>query len=348
MRYALLVLQLAHGSYGVGFKAVALWDHTRTLGSGARPLQVSIWYPAAPKASAPRMRLREYAWLATLPGQLPREDAAAHRTAERLLIDSIYQTADTARVRRAFDATTSAVRDAAPARGRFPVVVYAPGRDGVSFDNSALMEDLASHGYLVIASPSWGPDGPMPAGFEGLECEARDMEFLLAYARGLPDADTTRTAVMGFSWGGMADILVAMRNASIDAVVTLDGSIAYWYERRFKGEPFVDPDHLRVPVLFLKQGDPGDLSAYGPDSVFAFFPEIRHADAYLVALPHTRHRNYSSLHNALDTDDSTSAYPRVAQYALAFLDAELKGSREGAALLASVTTERRVRASPGD
>lgn len=348
MRLALLILQLAHGPYGVGFRSVVLWDHTRTLGGGVRPLQVSLWYPATPKSSAPRMRLREYAWLTTVPGQLPREGSAAHRVAERLLIDSLYQTTDTARVRRAFDATTWAVRDAAPASGRFPVVVYGPGRDGVSFDNSALMEDLASHGYLVIASPSWGPAGPMPSGFEGIECQARDMEFLLAYARDLPDADTTRTAVMGFSWGGMSNILVAMRNASIDAVITLDGSIAYWYERRFKGEPFADPDHLRASVLFLKQGDPGDLSAYGPDSVFAFFPEIRRADAYLVTLPHTHHRNFSSLHNALDTDDSTSAYPRIAQDAIAFLDATLKGSREGAAILASVTTERRVRASPGD
>jgi dienelactone hydrolase len=348
MRLALLILQLAHGPYGVGFKGVALWDHTRTLGHGARPLSVSIWYPAAPKASAPRMRLREYAWLTTLPGQLPREGAAAHRAAERLLIDSIYPTTDTARVRQALDAFVSAVRDATPAPGRFPVIVYGPGRDNVSFDNSALMEALASHGYLVISSPSWGPDGPMPSGFEGIECQARDMEFLLAYARGLPDADTTRSAIMGYSWGGMSNILVAMRNSSVDAVVSLDGSIAYWYERRFKGGPFVDPDHLSAPFLILKQGDPGDLSSYGADSVFAFFPEIRRADAYLVKLPHANHHNFSSLHNALDTDDSASVYPRVAQYAIAFLDAELKGSREGAALLASVTTERRVRSTPGD
>jgi len=176
------------------------------------------------------------------------------------------------------------------------------------------------------------------------------MEFLLAYARGLPDADTTRSAVMGYSWGGMSNILVAMRNSSVDAVVTLDGSIVYWYVRRFKGGPFVDPDHLRVPVLFLRQGTPGDLRSYGGDSVFAFFPEIRYADAYSVGLPHAGHQNFSSLHNALDADDSTSAYPRVAQYALAFLDAQLKGSREGAALIASVTTERRVgrRPPPGD
>ncbi|HTD62908.1 MAG TPA: hypothetical protein VK679_19775 [Gemmatimonadaceae bacterium] len=344
MRLALLILQIAHGPYAVGFKSLALWDHTRTLGSGPRPLQVSIWYPAIPSANAQRMRVREYAWLTTVPGRLPRDGAAAHAAGERALL-SIYSTPDTARWRRALDAVTLAVGNATPAPGHFPVVVYGPGRDGVSFDNSVLMEDLASHGYLVIASPSWGPAGPMPSGFDGLECEARDMEFLLAYARRLPTADTTRTAVMGYSWGGMSDILVAMRNASIDAVVTLDGSIGYWYERRFKGGPFVDPDRLGVPVLFLKQAHPGDLTSYGADSVFAFFPEIRYADAYLVPLP-ARHQNFSSLRNALDVDDSSAAYPRMAQYALAFLDAELKGSREGAALVASVATERRVGKKP--
>ena len=96
----------------------------------------------------------------------------------------------------------------------------------------------------------------MTADFAGLETQARDMEYLIAYGRTLRSADTAHIALVGDSWRGMSNILVAMRNASVNAVVTLDGSIAYWYNRRFKGGPFVDPAHLTAPVLFLKQGNP--------------------------------------------------------------------------------------------
>jgi dienelactone hydrolase len=301
------------------------------------------------------MRFGEYTDLTSLPGRLPAQGSLGRAAAESLFTAEFVR--DTVLAARELNALTWAVRDAAAEVGSFPIVVYGPSRDGVSFENSTLAEYLASNGYIVLASPSSGAAGPMTADFEGIETQARDMEVLMAYGRTLASADTTRIALVGDSWGGMSNILVAMRNASVNAVVTLDGSIAYWYNRRFKGEPFVNPDRLTAPVLFLKQGDPfpsmspSERAAYGPDTVFSFFHEVRHADAYLVTLETVRHQNFKALSNRFPPSDlstgsfvadprvSSVAYERECRYTLAFLDAYLKGSRSAGALLTESPAE---------
>ena len=139
---------LAPGPYAVGFRAVELWDHTRTLEvarepgasapavASARPLQVSVWYPGSHPVAAHRMRFREYTYLTSLPGRLP-----AHGVAARVVAESLFAAAfvvDAARGRRELSAATWAVRDASPMPGSFPIVVYGASRDGPSYENSTL------------------------------------------------------------------------------------------------------------------------------------------------------------------------------------------------------------------
>ena len=348
---------LPPGPYAVGFRATAVWDDTRTGGPGVllaadtargRPLQVSIWYPARPagpeSAARVRMRFRDYAALTSLPGQLPRPDSAG-RAAAVTLFRSAFDGDDTLRVRRELDTPVNAVRDAPPAPGTFPVVVYGPSFGSVSFENSVLCEYLASAGYVVVASPSWGAAGPMTSDFEGLEAQARDMEYLVKVARTLPGADPARVAVVGYSWGGLSNVLVAMRNRAVRAIVGLDGSIAYWYFRAFAGGPGVAPDRLVVPALFLKRQDlpwtDARRKAYGPDTAFAFFDSLRYSDAYLVTLRTMRHQNFGALSDKLpvaptttdgfvaDSATASVGYERVARYTRAFLDSYLRPTQPG-------------------
>lgn len=59
-----------------------------------------------------------------------------------------------------YAASTLAVRDAAPASGSFPVVIYAPSYAESAHENLDLCEYLASQGYVVIASRSLGARMP--------------------------------------------------------------------------------------------------------------------------------------------------------------------------------------------
>ena len=41
-----------------------------------------------------------------------------------------------------------AVQEAEPAKGRYPVLIYAPSDSSISWENADLCEYLASHGFL--------------------------------------------------------------------------------------------------------------------------------------------------------------------------------------------------------
>jgi dienelactone hydrolase len=117
-------------------------------------------------------------------------------------------------------------RDAPAAAGKFPVVIYAASHSAYAAENVDLCEYLASHGYIVIASRSMGPHSKaMTTDLEGLEAQAGDIAYLIGQARAMPQADTARIAVVGFSWGGLANVLAAAKDDRIRALVSLDGSV---------------------------------------------------------------------------------------------------------------------------
>ena len=60
-----------------------------------------------------------------------------------------------------------AVWDAKLAEGRYPILIYAPSDSSVSWENADLCEYLASHGYVVLASPSLAVRGASPDAYAG-------------------------------------------------------------------------------------------------------------------------------------------------------------------------------------
>ena len=179
-----VVFTLPPGPYVVGFRAVEQYDATRTFGDAfdddgrpaparrPRPIQTSIWYPSSPIGPLPRMLYREYVDLYSRPGTMPAHDARGTAENQRLFFGGF--SVDSAKINRELNARTRAARDATPARGSFPVVVYGPSLGAPSFENDVLMEYLASHGYIVVASPSWGANGVMTADGGGMETQARE------------------------------------------------------------------------------------------------------------------------------------------------------------------------------
>lgn len=122
-----------------------------------------------------------------------------------------------------------AVIDGAPAAGHFPVVIYAPSFGASAHENADLCEYLASQGYIVLASPSMGARGrPMTHDLDGVESQVANIGFLSVFARTIPQADLAQVAVVGYSWGGMANMLAAAKDNRVGALVSLDGSVRYF------------------------------------------------------------------------------------------------------------------------
>jgi len=151
--------------------------------------------------------------------------------------------------------------------GLFPVVIYNHGsragheREERPFAYVGKM--LAASGYLVLVPERRGygksegtlfseeiGDDRGPRYVARLQQEADDVIAAAEFAKTLPDADGSRIAVMGWSFGGIVSVFAASRSALFRAVVDQAGGSLSW-----DGSPALQSalkeaaGKIRVPLL---------------------------------------------------------------------------------------------------
>jgi dienelactone hydrolase len=349
---------LKPGPHSVGFRVVQQYDYSRTYrgktdmvtgqpytGELARPVQTLVWYPA-PKGGTP-VRYADYMRTEATDETFGRP--AAEITA---FLDERRQWA-TARVgakqaAALLDQRMWAVADASAAAGKFPVVIYAAGGGGPAFENADLCEYLASHGYIVLASRSLGTRTKLiNVDPEGLDTQARDIRFLLAYAQTLPQADMTHVAAAGWSWGGLANALAASLDSRITALVSLDGTQHKEYNKA------VARTGLTLPWLYIQRRPESvrELAADGMETSSILLNEAKYADLYHVVMAPMEHLDFSSYALRMATPTNFTEYSRAeietayhwtCRYTLEFLNAHLKGAAAGRQFLDRTPTQNGV------
>ncbi len=345
-------LAAAPGPYRVGFHVRQQYDRARvyqparnpvtaqaTSADRSRPLQTLVWYPAIGSGAA--MNYRDYVATVATEEEFSRTPDQVRRATE-LLVEGRAAGPDGARVRRELEQRVRALRDAPERPGKFPVVIYAPSHSAYAMENADLCEYLASQGYIVIASASLGPRShAMTADLEGAEAQAADIGFLVGYAHTLQQADTGRIGVVGYSWGGLANVLAAARDDRIRALVSLDGSLRAAGEY-VNGGPraarYVTPESLDVPLLYVNRvqgaGQAGAASGDDDNGIGAdLLARLRYADVYLATMDTASHMDFSSWSLRMAPEavfrgrtraQAALAYGATARTIQRFLDARLK------------------------
>lgn len=335
------------GSFAVGFRVVAQVDPSRSYPASApegarkpRPIQTAIWYPAAKGGQA--MRYDDYLQLLGWDDDFTRSAAERDKVlAEWLKFVTEDKSAEQIAAER--KDLRWAVRDAKALPGKYPVVIYSPSISSNVFENAEMMEFLASHGYVVIASPALGIDGRWQKDdLAHAEAQAADIRFLVGYAQSLPQADTSRLAVAGFSWGGMANVLAAAQDERIKALVCLDGTVRYRHAMLEK-VPYLKPEQLRTPLLYLAQRPPPFERGlkFKPDHSGSILQKMTGADVYLLTMHAMEHVYFGTSYLRLDPldfgdytrDEVAQSYAQSARYVLHFLNGALKGDKSGFAYL---------------
>lgn len=334
------------GPHAVGLRVVQQYDYSRAMDEQAdafgkpvatppaRPIQALVWYPAKRTGAAP-MRVADYrqAALSDVDFGVPAAQLAKQRAAWMA-----------GPQKTAYDAATMAVRDAAPAAGKYPVLVYAPSFAAPADENLDLCEYLASQGYVVIASRSLGARSvTMTDDVEGVEAQAADIAFLVNGARSLPQADLDKVGVVGFSWGGLANVFAAARSSRIKALVSLDGSIRF-HPKIWGAAGYVRPARTAVPMLSLgAYALPFEELAQKDRLGASYLIGMKYSDVYFGTMHPMQHGHFSSLYGlrfARDGEfgdyrraDVEQAYRAVALYTHRFLDAYLKQDDEAMAFI---------------
>lgn len=340
------------GPFPVGLKVVDQYDRTRPFQrnhsqeqdsalQGPRPLQTLIWYPAE-KGSSRQMTVGDYLALT--------ETETSFGTPEQTQTSKEWMSY----LAPVKGGPMHAIRDARAKSGQYPLVIYSPSFSSVSWENADLCECLASFGYVVLAAPAMGATTRESThDLAGAEAQAQDVTFQLSFAQSLPDTDMARAAAVGFSWGGLADLLAAAQDHRIQALVSLDGSERY-FPGYVQASGFGNPEHMKIPLLYFEEGDQSveaqdivttKFHSQGPSVLNAW----KHGDlvtAHMLGLFHAAFYSLSYRNEEIwktefenlqvadyDYRDCLLQFSWVMRYTRAFLDAYLKSDSRAIGML---------------
>lgn len=324
------------GAYAVGTTYLDMVDTARPEpftadGQDHRELLVQIWYPAAPVAGRQPVAYVER----------PRAIVAAAAAGAGVPLPA-FALDHLTLVR------THAYRDApvAASQSRYPVLIFSHGYLSFGVQNTVLMEELASHGYVVagISHPYEAlvtsyPDGrnvpaddaALAALFErgvlvhpgaSLRIWTDDTRFVLDRLEDIdagriagPFAgrlDLARVGVLGMSFGGTTACQVCAEDTRCRASLDLDGDL--YGARCMDGKPFAF-------LLSSERRSPQCLAG-GP------------GDTYLLTVRNTKHRDFGDfplysplmpLTGYFGTIDAGRMTGIMNAYTRAFFDRYLRG-----------------------
>jgi pimeloyl-ACP methyl ester carboxylesterase len=371
--------KLPPGPHAVGFKTSWQLDYSRRYnmtfddkttyapGKAPRPILVNVWYPANKVRDATPMPYRGYLDIQSADPLLAKfstklvdydrgiiakevmgKPAKEYTDREKRLLDQFL------------DTQTACIRNAPPAGGKFPLVIYHSGYGSSFEDNSVLCEFLASHGFIVLGSAFQEPRGSS-FNVDGGRTSGGDMGFLIAHARQLPGADWSHVGVVGHSGGAHATLtFAAQANAPVDAVVSLDTTQDYHGLKAPGWEEMIatvkNSKHFTCPLLMVA----------GPHAFFELADTLQKARRYYLTIKDMGHDDYISqggigrerryqLHHG-DPKQTSQAraeekaaleraragYQALCRYILRFLQAELKGDAAGKEFLAKQYRDTRL------
>jgi tetratricopeptide (TPR) repeat protein len=173
----------------------------------------------------------------------------------------------------------------------------------------------------------------------------RDIQFLIGYAEGLPQVDTSRVAVIGASLGGTAGLVAAATDDRIKALLALDGAFHY-YPDLTEGVSWMKPERVNIPVLFFTSGahtqdksTHDDLKRQGENS---WLKKLKYGDFYRLNIEPLDHGAFMSTSIRIGSAARFKAFPKpqvieaygwMARYSLQFLNALLKNDTASLAFL---------------
>jgi dienelactone hydrolase len=336
-------IDLNFGNHSVGFKHYTIFDSTRTYSriydynnqKILRPIPTSIWFPSQQNVdNEKQLKVLDYLEI------LKEEEEWEYLPNDQILNWFYY--ANTLENRVHLEEKTAAYKGLAFADEKFPVIIYTPSYQASSIENFALCEYLASHGFIVISSPSRGTDTRWFSGNNAkeMETQARDVEFLIKEVTKYPIADSNKIAIIGFSFGGLSNMLVQTRNNKIKAIVSLDGTERYQYQL-LKKSPFFESKKVNVPYIHMAQKEI-PIEVLKEDNIdpelnlkFELFDSLTISSAYRLKFHNLTHSYFSTLgvlfqqrDKRQDKNDSEimESYKLVSVYTLKFLNAYLKNN----------------------
>lgn len=311
------------GPYAVGTTLYHWTDDDReeaytTDPNDRRELMVQLWYPAEPDGKlAPEPYIRHVPEIT--------------EGLEKALSIPDFALSHLGRVQ----AHAQPEAKLAEAEVRYPVLIFSHGLTGFRNQNTFQVEELASHGYIVVgidhtfdAAASVFPDGRTAlirfanlSGFADLDNHIKlwtdDVSFVLDQVEQLNRSDATgrftgridssRIGMFGHSYGGAAAVQMLMQDSRVKAAINMDGTLY--------GQP-ASASGIGKPLLIMNADKSVDKAQYDQMLDKAIEQSGKSREEYEVSwnetvrrreralagggmsliIPHTDHMSYTDFH----------------------------------------------------
>jgi dienelactone hydrolase len=272
---------LERGPHAVGFR-------TESLERAGKTAHLAIWYPAA-ASEAPPMRLTDYLQESPdLRGAVEGFPSTAESLTRTLAVTISGDATGVAS--KALDELLAsrfeARRNAAPAPGQFPVVLWTP-RYATPAMQMVLSEFLAAHGFVVAFAR---PAGTAPMPFELATAAAReaelaarvdDMRTALGYLATRKAVNTNSVGVVAWSYTGEMATRFQASESSVRLVAGLSTNLlSGWVYQDGEASASIDSTRLTSAYAVLTQPraapwQPG-LERVRGAAYFVQFPSLAH------------------------------------------------------------------------
>lgn len=297
--YLLSCKPLPPKTYYTGLYTMNAYDTSRSFDTAFRPVKIDLFFPAEKVNSKVPMSYEEIMDMAALRLNylLPRDSAHLE---SKYLADAIAQEFRLDTASSIFHYNTGVYAAPLPATGKrkYPVIIYAAGMNGSSWENVVLFNQLVQQGYIVAAISSVGLYPGYMSAAADLDEQVKDILFTRQQLARFPLADTSHIGLLSWSLGGSAITKAAMQ-LPFKCLLSFDGTEIHRYGNEAAWDtqfnemmrgPQVNPAQLTAPYCYLSSEHPPKV-----DSVFDLMKRSKASPAYFMKIKGARHEDFSSM-----------------------------------------------------
>ncbi|MEP7141752.1 MAG: hypothetical protein ABI707_02720 [Ferruginibacter sp.] len=194
---------------------------------------------------------------------------------------------------------TAIFKDIRVPEKKLPLIIYAAGMNGSSWENPILFDSLTKAGYVVAAISSVGKFPGFMSGAVDLDEQVEDILFAKQKMAALPFIDTSKIGLLSWSLGGSAISKAAMISKDFKCLLSFDGTEIHYYgfDTAWDNEynvmkliPPFNPASINIPYLYLSSEHPKKI-----DSIYILPAHIISPDKYFLQFKNGTHEDFSSL-----------------------------------------------------